>query len=238
MGEVFILASPSSYAAFPSTVALATKAAEAYFNGRITSKPRGAITVYVFGTTSSYDAFCIATEGTRCDSPLGFYDPMRRHVVVNAQNGIGSLTHEMMHPLIEADFPEAPEWFDEGIASLFGKAVFPRPGEVHGATNWRLPALKKALASPNAPVAFMTRLFGMSSGEFRNAQQGLHYAMARYFCQWLDSQDKLWPFYQAWRARLGADPTGAQTFTQVVGMTPDQANPLWIAWVKSLRAGS
>jgi len=238
VGDVFILASPASYTAFPSTVALATKTADAYFNNRIRTRPRGSIPVYVFGTTSSYDGFCRATEGTPCISPLGFYDPMRRHVVVNAQNGLGSLTHEMMHPLIETDFPGVPDWFDEGVASLYGKAVFPRPGEVRGATNWRLPELQRALASQRAADAYMTRLFGMSSDEFRDSRQGLHYAMARYLCQWLDSQDRLWPFYHRWQGQFASDPSGVRSFQDVTGQTPGQANAAWISWVKALRAGS
>ena len=235
---VFIVASPSNYAAFPSTAALAAKAAVAYFNGRITTRPQTQIPVYVFGTTPSYDQFCLATEGSRCDSPLGFYDPMRKHVVVNAQNGLGSLTHEMMHPLIEADFPGAPDWFDEGVASLYGKAVFPKPGEVHGAINWRLPELQRTLGSTHAAEAWMSNLFGMSTEAFRDGQQGLHYAMARYFCQWLDGQDRLWSFYHAWRTETSTDPTGAISFQKITGQTPQEANATWVAWVRTLGAGT
>lgn len=234
VADVFIIIGAPDYPAYPTALDLARKAAEAYFHDRITTRPARSIPVYVFGTTRAYDAFCIAQEGGRCISPLGFYDPQMRRVMVNAQNGLGSLTHEMMHPLIETDFPGAPDWFDEGVASLFGKAVFPRPGEVHGAKNWRLPELKKALSSPHGASAGMDRLFGMSTYQFRDAQQGLHYAMARYLCQWLDERSQLWPFYHRWRDQFAADPTGERSFAEVTGQTPTAANPAWVKWVLAL----
>lgn len=234
--DVFVLAGAPGYAGFRAAADLARQAAAAYFNNRIRTRPDRAIPLYVFGTTATYDAFCRAREGQSCVSPLGFYDPTPGLVMVNAQLGLGSLTHEMMHPLIEIDFPGAPDWFDEGVASLFGKAVFPRPGEVHGATNWRLPELKRALSSPKTRAAAgIDQLFGMPAHVFRNRDQGLHYAMARYLCQWLDQQDKLWPFYHRWRDQLAADPTGARSFEEVTGKNPLQANAEWIRWVLALR---
>lgn len=238
VSEVFILVSPPGYVGFSSAVALAKKAADAYFNNRIHTRPQHSIPIYVFGSASSYDAFCASVDGARCVSPLGFYDPTFHYVALNAGRGMGSLTHEMMHPLIEVDFPGVPDWFDEGVASLYGKAVFPSPGEVHGATNWRLPELRRALASPSAGQAGIDQLFGMSSYAFRDARQGLHYAMARYLCQWLDERDQLWPFYHRWRDNIAADPTGEKSFLAVTGETSQQANAAWIAWVKGLRVGS
>jgi hypothetical protein len=234
VADVFVFIGAPGYAAFPSALDLARKAADAYFNGRIRTRPARAVPVYVFGTTKAYNAFCVATEGSRCISELGFYDPQVRRVLVNAQNGIGSLTHEMMHPLIESDFPGCPDWFDEGVASLFGKAVFPRPGEVHGAKNWRLPELKKALASPRRAQAGIDQLFGMTEFQFRDAQQGLHYAMARYFCQWLDEHGQLWPFYQRWHDQFAADPSGEKSFGEITGKTPEVANVEWVKWVQAL----
>ena len=62
--------------------------------------------------------------------------------------------------------------------------------------------------------------------------EDLHYAMARYVCQWLDERKMLWPFYRRWRDTFEKDPTGAQAFAEVVGTSPAEAN---VAWVKCSR---
>jgi hypothetical protein len=141
----------------------------------------------------------------------------------------------MVHPLLEADFPGAPTWIDEGIASLFEAPLLPRPGEIHGAKNWRLPRLRAAVASPrDREGARLDALFGMSDERFRDDDESLHYAMARYVCQWLDERALLWKFYRAWRDGRADDPTGAKSFEAVVGSTPSDANDTWVSWVRRL----
>jgi hypothetical protein len=140
-----------------------------------------------------------------------------------------------VHPLLEADFPGAPIWLDEGIASLFEAPVMPRPGEIHGTKNWRLPRLRAALGSnKERDLARLDVLFGMSDERFRDADESLHYAMARYACQWLDERGKLWAFYRAWRDDAAHDPTGEKAFATIVGETPRAADEAWATWVRGL----
>src|SRR5205814_1971965 len=123
-----------------------------------------------------------------------------RAMVMNAGLGLGTLTHELVHPLVEADFPDAPTWLNEGIASLYEAPLLPRRGEVHGAKNWRHPRLLRALGDPRERArAAIDALFGMSDETFRDGDEDLHYAMARYACQWLDEKKALWDFYHRWR---------------------------------------
>jgi putative membrane protein len=63
----------------------------------------------------------------------------------------------------------------------------------------------------------------MADEVFRDDDEALHYALARYLCQWLDERGKLWPFYRAFRDDRRADPTGAAAFKRVVGTTPEEA---------------
>jgi hypothetical protein len=58
--------------------------------------------------------------------------------------------HELVHPLVQTDFPRAPSWFEEGIAALFEKPVFDPLGELHGGRNWRSDRLDAALAPEDA----------------------------------------------------------------------------------------
>jgi hypothetical protein len=74
----------------------------------------------------------------------------------------------------------------------------------------------------------------MADTTFRGDGEDLHYAMARFACQWLDERGKLWPFYQRWRDHKEEDPTGTKSFQQVVGMSPEEASVAWQKWVLSI----
>jgi hypothetical protein len=169
-----------------------------------------------------------------CTSPFGFYQRDERAVVMNVAPGIGTLTHELVHPIIEADFAGAPEWINEGIASLYEAFILPRPGEIRGTKNFRLRGLKRALRDPSGARPSLPALFAMSDAEFRGDDEPLHYAAARYYCQWMDGQDKLWPFYHAWRDGFAGDPTGEKAFTATMGSPPAALDSAWVAWVKAL----
>ncbi len=236
--DVFVLvAAPGWNArALAASTDLTTRAIDAYYNNRFDKKPAQPIGVYLFPDLASYQTYCKARLGGTCDSPFGMYHPSIRRIVMNAGSGLGTLTHELVHPIVEADFPNAPTWVNEGIASLFEAPVIPKPGEVHGMKNWRLPRL---LAGMNAPAeqkdARLDALFGMTDEAFRSeSTEKLHYATARYVCQWLDQKNWLWPFYRAYRDGFADDKTGAKAFERIAGMTPAAANTAWTAWVKAL----
>jgi len=48
---------------------------------------------------------------------------------MNAGLGLGTLTHELIHPIVETDFPRAPTWINEGIASLFEAPMISGPAK-------------------------------------------------------------------------------------------------------------
>jgi len=229
----FLLAGPGwTLASLHTVTDLVHRALDALYTGRFTTHPTRPVAVYLFSSKAPYEQFCQSRFHEECMSPFGFYRPDVRTIVMNAGPGIGTLTHEIVHPLVEADFPGAPSWIDEGIASLFEAPVLPRAGEIHGAKNWRLPRLLAAIGSPKKhEAARLDALFGMSDATFRDDDETLHYAMARYACQWLDQRGKLWAFYQAWRDGKAADPTGERAFASVMGQTPAEANEAWQTWV-------
>jgi hypothetical protein len=231
-GGVFLLAGAPGWrgTSLATSHDLVEGAMAALYNNRLKKKPAFVIPVYLFGESASYEAYCHQRWDHRCLSGYGSYHPDERFSVMNAGLGLGTLTHEMVHPLIEADFPDAPTWIDEGIASLYEAPLLPRSGEIHGARNWRLPKLTKALRA-DRDAATLDRLFGMSNATFRNDDESLHYAMARYTCQWLDETGKLWPFYQRWRDSFASDPDGRKAFVAVVGRSPVDVVDEWVRWV-------
>jgi len=231
--DAFVLG--GSRGAVRQAAPLVRRVLAAYFNGRFSRRPARPVTVCLFTDSSSYNRFCRDRWASACDSPYGFYMFQERRIVMNLAPGIGTLTHELVHPIVETDFPQAPDWIDEGIASLFEAFYLYGNNQIGGVRNWRLPRLRRALGSKSErDQARLGRLFGMSDEEFRGPLEDLHYAMARYLCQWLDSQKKLWPFYQRWRDDYASDPTGRNAFTEVVGMSPEQADAPWRSWVRAL----
>ncbi len=236
VSDVFVVIGPPGWQGgrYEQSVALMKSAMAGFMNGRFGKKPNEAISVYLFPNGQTYESFCMLKYSAPCIAHFGFYQPGDRYMVMNIGLGLGTLTHEIVHPLVEADFPGAPTWINEGIASVFEQPQIPRPGEIHGGKNWRHPRLKRALTTGERDRARLDRLFGMRDDTFRGDAEDLHYAMARYVCQWLDSQGKLWPFYQRWRDNIANDPTGAQSFEAVVGMPPAEAHALWSKWVLAL----
>ncbi len=109
----------------------------------------------------------------------------------------------------------------------------PRPGEIRGESNARGERLKRALRSPGERAgAGLVALFGMAGRAVYEGDSELHYATARYVCQWLDNERAaLWRFYRAWRASAASDPTGEKAFEDAVKLSPEGAEKTWEAWV-------
>jgi hypothetical protein len=236
VADSFVVIGPPGWQGgkFEQSVALMKSAMGGLLNGRFGRKPTEAISVYLFPAKESYEAFCKRKYAAPCIAGYGFYSPTDRYMVMNIGLGLGTLTHEIVHPFVEADFPRAPIWLNEGVASLFEQPQIPKAGEIHGGKNWRHPRLVKALKSSGRDEGRLDRLFGMDDDTFRDEDEDLHYAMARYVCQWLDARGKLWAFYQRWRDDFANDPTGEKSFTSTVGMTPFDAHAVWSKWVLAL----
>jgi hypothetical protein len=195
------------------------------------------VAIYLFPSWIPYNEFCAVRWGERCASPDGFYAPSDGLIVVDLGLGEGTLTHELVHPLLETDFPKAPLWLDEGIASLFEAPEFDDAGAMHGRTNWRLVRLENALNDDaQRPFARLDTLFGMSDATFRDEREPLHYAVARFVCQWLDERGALWPFYRRYRDGVLRDRNGEVAFRAAVGVSPSEAQRTWRAWLESLDA--
>jgi len=174
--------------------------------------PNRPITVLLFSGREPYDHYAQQLFGDRGISVYGYYKPARRTLVMNIGTGGGTLVHELTHALVDFDFPEIPDWFNEGLASLHEQCRFRPDGSgIDGLLNWRLPDLQKAV---NAG-----RLRSLESlvrdDDFRGDQVGINYAQARYFCLYMQHQGVLEQFYRRFRDHHEADPLGAETIADV-----------------------
>jgi Protein of unknown function (DUF1570) len=164
------------------------------------------------------------------DTPFGYYSPDENALVMNA-DGLGTLSHELVHPYMEANFPDVPSWFNEGLASLF-EYPSERKGHIIGLVNWRLPGLKREIKADTLPP--LPTLLATSTDEFYTAGWDA-YAQARYLVYYLQEHDLLHAFFTKFQANIGDDKTGKASLEAVLGEDLATFEPKWRAWVMKLR---
>lgn len=69
-------------------------------------------------------------------------------ISVRSDGGTGSIFHEIVHLSLRRDFGDAPQWLEEGLASLYEASYF-CDGKYYGIDNWR----GLLLAQPGAHVS-------------------------------------------------------------------------------------
>ncbi|HUQ04796.1 MAG TPA: hypothetical protein VM261_19980 [Kofleriaceae bacterium] len=196
-------------------------------------RPTRILDVYLFGNARSYQRGVKALTGSAPTTPYGFYSSEHDGLFMNIATGGGTLVHEIVHPYVEADFPEAPPWLNEGLGSLFEQSS-EENGHIVGETNWRLAGLQEAIREGSVPT--FHALTKMSEHAFYVKDRGTNYAQARYLLYYLQEQGKLRDYYRAFRAARGTDPTGYDTLVAALGERDMAAfQRRWEAYVLRLR---
>src|SRR5262249_53445837 len=139
------------------------------------------------------------------------YSSAHGGLFMNIATGGGTLVHEIVHPYVEADFPAAPPWLNEGLGSLFEQSA-ERGGRIVGLTNWRLAGLQRTIA--HGRLASFRALTALDSDAFYNDDRGTNYAQSRYLLYYLQEQGLLRDFYRAFRDGRADDPTGYATLVR------------------------
>ena len=190
---------------YRETIAPTARAlAIAYFD-RLPDKP---ISIVLLSGDEAYQSCVERLDGQRRAEFAGYYERRDHRIVVNTETGEGTIAHELAHALGHFDFPDMPEWFDEGLASLYEEARFSDDRlRISGMPNWRrrylLPALQKGTLRPLESL--------IAEAHVRPNQQAVDYAHARYFCLFLQERGLLEPFYRKFRLAVAGDPTGLRT---------------------------
>ena len=195
------------------------------------ARPGKIIEIWLFRNERTYRKGAKKYFGDTPSTPYGYYSSEDDAIIMNVGPGAGTLVHEIVHPFIEADFPNAPAWLNEGLASLYERPS-DRDGKIVGLPNWRLPNLKKQIKNGALPT--VKALLATSSDEFYDASYD-SYAYARYLMLYLQEQGKLATFYTQFRAARGKDPTGRATLEAVLGTDDLVAfQKKWARWVLAL----
>ena len=213
------------------TILPATRAMQ---NEYFTHAPTAPLQLLLFRSADSYNAYSGKLFGDRHVSVYGYYKPQQRAAIVNIATGSGSLVHELTHALMASDFPQAPPWLQEGLASLHEQAGFSLEGNqwmLRGRLNWRLARLQNSIANGK-----LTPIEGLLTAEtLRDANESLNYARARYLCLYLQERGQLANFYAGFREQAASDPTGRETLKEVLGLTDfDSLNRDFALWVARL----
>ncbi len=154
--------------------------------------PKQPITVLLFRDEQSYNCGSQRLFGDSNISIYGYYKPNQRTLLLNAATGKGTLLHELTHALMDGDFPSAPDWFNEGLASLHEQCRFRSDvagSWIEGLPNWRLRGLQQRIRQGQ-----LRSLEAMIvDRNFRGRLEGTNYAQARYFCLYMQTQGVLGP---------------------------------------------
>lgn len=176
-------------------------------------QPTEPITILAFRDEAAFREFARRVDRRQPESYYGYYLRERRRLVVNISTGAGTLAHELTHALAHFDFPNLPEWFDEGLASLFEQSEFATVGDrLTGTDNWRVHHVLRAMYEKN-----LRSIDALVKGQsVRGSHQAIDYAHSRYLCLYLQELQLLEPYYRKLRARADSDPTGWQTLLEVL----------------------
>ena len=118
---------------------------EELYEHYFTRRPTQPIRVYCFRNRSTYEEYVRRAHGRAPTTPYGFYLSSERKTVLNLATGLGTLAHEIVHPLLCEDFPGA---YGPHLA-IDGQTGAPtEPGEDEGAEP--APAPEPAERSPAA----------------------------------------------------------------------------------------
>ena len=196
--------------------------------------PDRILDIWLFDDAASYDKYARELFGDDPGTPYGYYSSSDGALVMNISTGGGTLVHEIVHPFIEANFPNCPAWFNEGLGSLFEQSSS-RDGHIVGLTNWRLEGLQDAIDSDAVP-SFKT-LMSTTDRQFYDDDDGTNYAQARYLLYYMQERGLLVDFYREFHRNRRRDPTGYETLKSVLGLEDDQMPAFqrkWQRYVASL----
>jgi len=202
-----------------------------YFN----KDPLDILEIWLFKDDESYRKHAKEFFNDEPDTPYGYYSPQNKALIMNIATGGGTLVHEIVHPFMEANFPAAPAWFNEGLGSLYEQSGEVN-GHIHGYTNWRLAGLQRGIRMRTVPA--FKALMATSRNEFYGDRTGNNYAQARYLCYYLQQKKLLTKFYKEFWTNQKTDPTGYLSLQKVLGRRDmDVFQREWEAFVLGLRMG-
>lgn len=192
--------------------------------------PETPVVIYAFSDRTSYHYNLRRLWNEVPISPYGHYNYTRKQVVFNGATGFGTMIHESVHALMDSDMPLAPIWIAEGIATLYEQCLV-ADGSLKGTLNWRLPELQRKLYTEKCTP--LSELVRMTDNQFKQ-RESLNYAIARFFCMYMEEHGLLRPMYRDYRDHFQRDPTGRIFIEQAFDKPLEKIEAEWKDWVRQL----
>ena len=189
------------------------------------------VKVLLFKDADSYVQWNQKLFSEKPTTPYGYFSRQKHAMVMNIGTGGGTLVHEMVHAMAEADFPNIPAWLNEGLGSLYEACSRDSSGKVIGVTNWRLKGLLADLEKGTA--VHYKDVIGIADSDFYGKRSGANYASMRYLMQWLQEQGKLETFYTRIRDAKDATPQASLRAVFDDKLTIDEIEEKVYAWAKT-----
>lgn len=196
----------------------------AYFK----KKPDRPVLILLFASDQSYRRYAKLWFNDTDVSHFGYFRAGAGVMLMNISTGGGTLVHELVHALLRPDFPECPDWVNEGMGSLYEQCTLT---PLAGLVNWRLPALQEAIAKDE--LRSLTDLI-QDPDFYADGHVGMNYAQARYLMLYLQEKGQLQRFYA--ELRDTDDRSGLKTLLHIIapGKLADFERQ-WREWVSKLR---
>jgi len=197
--------------------------------------PTEILDIWLFKDSASYERNALTLFGEKPTTPYGYYSSRHKALIMNISTGGGTLVHEIVHPFVEANFPDCPPWLNEGLGSLYEQSGEVN-GHIHGYTNWRLPGLQAAIKAGTVPS--FKDLMSLSSRAFYNDDKGTNYGQSRYLCYYLQQRGLLVKYYREFVNHQKDDSSGYKTLVRILAVRDMTAfKRRWEKFVLGLRQG-
>src|SRR5256885_12028001 len=200
-----------------------------------TKDPKEILDIWLFKDAASYEKNAFALFGEKPTTLYGYYSSRHKALIMNISTGGGTLVHEIVHPFVEANFPDCPPWLNEGLGSLYEQSGEVN-GHIHGYTNWRLPGLQAAIKAGKVPS--FKDLMSFNSQAFYDGDKGTNYGQSRYLCYYLQQHGLLVKYYREFANNRKNDSTGYRTLVRVLAIRDMTAfKRSWEKFVLGLQQG-
>ena len=141
---------------------------------RFFRRPMPRVTCFFIEGGEDFEVFAEARGHAGFKTSYGFYvrgddGPelyARRFFPDGRRSGVGTLFHEIVHAMVDADLGRVPLWFNEGFASLFERGRLVKGRWRYGNPNpWREAKYEKALEADEVPT--LADYLAMTDRDFR-----------------------------------------------------------------------
>lgn len=207
---------------------------DAMSNNYVNKLPDIITPIYIFAEFDDYKEFVLKNYDIAENdlSPYGFYKISKNVIVIRYVSWKGSILHEITHRFLRSDFPNAPSWFDEGLASLNEKSTY-KNGNLIGDFSFRILPLRRALT--DGKYTGLKKLMETNDEELYGQRSSYYYAQARYLLMYLQEKELLNKYYTLFRDTQDNDNSGISQLIDITGNSIEKLDEEYLAYIKSFK---